>query len=232
MNLEKLINEIEISTPNLLFQSIVIIVIITTLLNRFILPYQILFIILSFFISYLWITYKNKNNRIDEYKNDIYLDKLNNIMNKGYSKHTSVLYKNPELVYIFIKMCYISRFNSRNFKSALVATNQMITIYESVKIGNLLPNQTIDIIEELQKEILNNMQSILHSIPSTDNNFEIYLNTLQKILQKIVDDVKLIYEKEYEKNGPNIYNPPPSIRSGPGSNPIDSKEYNPFWNFY
>ena len=76
------------------------------------------------------------------------------------------------------------------------------------------------------------MQSILHSIPSTDNNFEIYLNTLQKILQKIVDDVKLIYEKEYEKNGPNIYNPPPSIRSGPWSNPIDSKEYNPFWNFY
>jgi Ca2+/Na+ antiporter len=232
MNLEKLINEIEISTPNLLFQSIVIVVIITTLLNRFILPYQILFILLSFFISYLWVTYKNKNNRIDEYKNDIYLDKLNNIMNKGYSKHTSVLYKNPDLVYIFIKMCYISRFNNRNFKSALVATNQIITIYESVKIGNLLPNQTIDIVEELQKEILNNMQSILHSIPSTNNNFEIYLNTLQKILQKIVDDVKLIYEKEYEKNGPNIYNPPPSIRSGPWSNPIDSKEYNPSWNFY
>jgi hypothetical protein len=153
-------------------------------------------------------------------------------MNKGYSKHTSLLYKNPDLVYIFIKMCYISRFNNRNFKLALVATNQIITIYESVKIGNLLPNQTIDIVEELQKEILNNMQSILHSIPSTNNNFEIYLNTLQKILQKIVDDVKLIYEKEYEKNGPNIYNPPPSIRSGPWSNPIDSKEYNPSWNFY
>ena len=142
---------------------------------------------------------------------------------------------NPALVKVFISMCPFARFDTRNFKEALIAANQLIRVYESAKLGQKLPNQTIDIAEELQRNVLNHMQSIIHSFPSTviaDYRFQVDLNILQKILQKIIDDIKLIYQEEFDKNGPNIYNPPPSVRSGPWENPLQTKEYNKYWNFY
>ena len=65
-----------------------------------------------------------------------------------------------------------------------------------------------------------------------DYRFQVDLNILQKILQKIVDNIKLIYKYHYEKNGPDIYNPPPSVRSGPWKNPLEDKDYNKYWSFY
>ena len=101
--------------------------------------------------------------------------------------------------------------------------------------GNQIPNQIIDIAEQLQRDILNDIQSLIHSFPSTvidNHNFEVYRNILQKILQNIIDDIKDIYLERYERVGPTIYNPPPCNRSGPWKNPLVEKDYNSNWNYY
>lgn len=238
MYINKIINKIP---PNKLFYIICISIIILTILIRS--GYQTN-ILLSFIISgivfiYL-LLYENdiEDSENKKYKNDV--KKLNIKMNKKFNRmfsniNNSVLYLNPNIVKIFINMIPFARFDTKNFKEALIQTNQLVRVYESAKLGQKLPNQTIDIAEELQRNILNHLQSIIHSFPSTviaDYRFQVQLSVLQKILQKIIDDIKNIYNKEYEKNGPNIYNPPPSIRSGPWKNPLSSKEYNKNWNFY
>lgn len=242
---EILIQKLQNSSQTLLFQSIIIIVIITTVLVRLNISINIIFFILiACAFSYYWITYENMNNINNKNENKSNLVNLSKRMNTAYgidinsniiNKHNSVLYMNPALVHIFIKLCPFARFNTNNFKLSLLAANQLVRVYESAKLGHKIPNQTIDIAEELQREVLNNMQAILNSFPSTiigNHRFQANLDVLQKILQKIINDIKLIYDNEYETNGPNIYSPPPSVRSGPWSNPIDSKEYNQYWNFY
>jgi hypothetical protein len=231
------VNDLTNISSELIFKNIIIIVIIILLLKSNLQINVLFYLFIGGLILFMFL----KQEKIKKEKNYYEkLQKLNKIMNKKNKQifsqiNNSVLYKNPLLVKVFIRMYPFSRFNIKNFKEALISTNQLIRVYESAKLGQKLPNQTIDIVEELQRNILNNMQSIIHSFPSTviaDYRFQVDLNILQKILQKIIDDIHLIYQEDYEKNGPNIYNPPPSIRSGPWSNPLYTKEYNNNWNFY
>lgn len=147
----------------------------------------------------------------------------------------SILYKNPELVKIFIKLLPFSRFNIKNFNDAIKSSEQIVRVFISFQIGHKIPYQTLEIVEQLQRNILNNIHSMVHSFPSSeisDYRFNSYIKILQQILQKIIDDIKLLYEEYYNKNGPDIYNPPPCIYSGEWDNPINSKEYNKYWNYY
>ena len=238
---ENVFESLNNASPDLLLKVIVTGIIITTILVRSNLQINIFYsLIFSLGISYFLLQQLRTKQIGIESSNDEDLNKLTGKMNKKFNlvfslSHESVLYMNPSLVKVFISMCPFARFDSRNFKEALVSANQLVRVYESAKLGQQLPNQTIDIAEALQRNVLNHIQSIIHSLPSTviaDYRFQVDLNILQKILQKIINDIKLIYEAEYERNGPNIYNPPPSTRSGPWDNPLKSKGYNKHWNFY
>lgn len=238
---ENLVEKIKNASSDLILKVVFFGIIISGILIRSGLTTNVLLsLIISGIICYFFLTSGRINEEEQVNNCSENLDNLNDKLNKNYelifgNLYESVLYMNPALVKIFIKMCPFYRFNTRNFKEALVSTNQLIRVYESAKLGHQLPNQTIDIADGLYRNIMNQMQSIIHSFPSTviaDYRFQVYLNILQKILQKIIDDIKIIYEMEYAKNGPNIYNPPPSVRSGPWNNPLISKEYNKHWNFY
>ena len=240
-NYENLIELLNNASTDLLLKVIVIGIITTTVLTRTNFQintfYSILF---AMGISYFFLKKgRMKQNGIDT-TNSKNINNLTGKMNKKYNLmfsmvHDSILYMNPALVKVFISMCPFARFDTRNFKEALISANQLVRVYESAKLGQELPNQTIDIAEALQRNVLNHMQSIIHSFPSTviaDYRFQVDLDILQKILQKIINDIKVIYNYEYEKDGPNIYNPPPSVRAGPWENPLKSKGYNKYWNFY
>ena len=118
---------------------------------------------------------------------------------------------------------------------ALIAGNQLVLLYESAKIGHQFPNQSISLAEQLQRNIMNSMQAFVLSFPTTvvsGYRFEANLKVLQKVLQNIINNIKLIYDDHYAQNGPDIYSPPPDIYSGPWKNPLDSKEYNKYFNFF
>jgi len=237
-NVVELLNN---ASADLLLKVIFIGIIITTILVRSNLAINTYYsVIFAVCVSYFLL----KRGRMEQIGTEIVdnenLDKLSDKMNKKFNlvfskTYDSVLYMNPALVKVFVKMCPFARFDTKNFKEALISANQLVRVYESAKLGQEIPNQTIDIAEALQRSVLNHMQSIIHSFPSTviaDYRFQVNLDILQKILQKIINDIKLIYDSEYKKNGPTIYNPPPSTRSGPWDNPLNSKEYNKYWNFY
>jgi hypothetical protein len=196
-------------------------------------------ILVGFFVTSLWFSIgKNRENdtKKDYKKKAERLDRTMKRKRNAFSKKArSLLYRNPALIKVFSNLYVFARFDKKNFKDALITSNQLIRIYESCQIGVVLPDQMIDIAEELSRNTMNHMHSMIHSLPSTTVGgfrWQVQLDFLQKILQKIVDDIKHIAKKQYQKTGPTIYNPPPDYRSGPWANPLDQAEYNPHWNQY
>jgi hypothetical protein len=194
---------------------------------------NIIYIVIAVIFSYLFYVYFNPEN-----SNNVY-DKIVNTMNKKYTPfdytQQSLLYKNPALLTIFARFLPYCKFDTKNYKEALVAGNQLVLLYESAKKGHRFPNQSIDLAEQLQRDIMNSCQALVLSFPTTvvaDYRYEANLNVLQKVLQNIIDNIKLIYEDKYSQYGPDIHSPPPSINNGPWKNPLDDKEYNSYWNFY
>ena len=150
-------------------------------------------------------------------------------------KSKDFINRNNSLVYVFNRLLPFYRIDPVNFKNALNNGNDLIKVYESAKKGHLIPNQTIDIAEQLQRNILNYLHSITHSFPTTvigDYEFQSKVSLVQKVTHDIVNNIKIIYEDYYHQNGPDIYTPPPSIRSGPQGNPSDDNNYSENWNFY
>lgn len=194
---------------------------------------------LGLFIGYLWFSYskyeggkKVKNYERKATRLERTMQRKRNLFDK---KARSLLHRNPALVTIFAKLYVFGRFDRQNFKEALISANQLIRVYESSKIGLVLPNQIIDIAEELQRNTMNSIHSMIHSLPSTtigDYRWQVEIDILQKVLQKITDDIRELSKAQYLEVGPTIHNPPPDYRSGPWPNPTNQKEYNSHWDQY
>lgn len=195
--------------------------------------------VIGIFLSTLWLSYKNHKEIkvVDRYRSKVKrLDRTLKRKRNFFDKSArSLLLRNPALVEIFSKLYVFARFDRKNFKDALIFANQLVRVHESSKIGVVLPDQIIDIAEELQRKTMNSIHSIAHSLPSTtvgDFRWQVDMNILQKVLQKITDDIRSISRSQYKKTGPTIYNPPPDYRSGPWPNPTNSPEYSDKWDQY
>jgi hypothetical protein len=196
-------------------------------------------IILGLMAGIMWFSYRKhyENERVDNYKTKVKrLERTMKRKKNFFDKSArSLLHRNPALIKVFAKLYVFARFDKKNFKDALITANQLVRIHEASKIGTVLPDQNIDIAEELQRNTMNYIHSMIHSIPSTsigDFRWENNLNILHSVLQKMVDDIKLSAQIQYDKVGPTIYNPPPENRCGPFPNPIDSPEYSKNWDQY
>lgn len=195
--------------------------------------------LVGLFLTLIYYSYKfeQTKNEVDVFKKKVKrlertMQRKNNIFSKS---ARSLLHRNPALVNCFANMYVIARYDKKNFKDALISANQLIRIYESVKLGVVLPDQMIDIAEELQRNTMNYIHSIINSLPSStvgDFRWQVNMNILQQVLQKITNDIKLLAKFQYEKTGATIYNPPPDYRSGTWANPLNSPEYSENWNQY
>ena len=219
---------------DLIFKSILIgLVLINILVNNPISIQVILYILIALITGYLFYNY-NKPKEDNEIYNKV-VTRMTRRDTPFAPKYKSYLYKNPALLTIFAELLPYCKFDTKNYQEALIAGNQLVLLYESAKIGHRFPNQSIDLAEQLQRNIMNSCQALVLSFPTTvvsNYRFEASLDTLQRVVQNIIDNIKLIYEDKYVRNGPNIYSPPPNINCGPWKNPLDSKEYNKYWNFY
>lgn len=219
---------------DLILKSIIVgLFLVNSFINNNITIQGIIYIILAGVIAYLYYGYNEPKD-----DNNIYREivrKLKRHETRFDPRYQSYLYKNPALLTIFSKFLPYCKFDTKNYKDALVAGNQLVILYESAKIGHQFPIQTISLAEQLQRNIMNNCQALILSFPTTvvsNYNFEANLVILQQVLQKIIDDIKLIYEDKYVQNGPDIYSPPPDVDSGPWKNPLNERDYDQNWNFY
>lgn len=190
-------------------------------------------------LSYLWLSKKAEDIQEETNKNNDEVKILNKALQEKRTifDHSarSLLHRSPVLVKIFSSLYVFARFDEKSYQEALIKANQLIRVYESCKLGTVLPSQFLDIAEHLSRDCLNHMQSMIHSLPSTsvgDFRYQVSIQILQEALQKIVDDIHLLAKVHYENVGPDIYNPPPDIRSGPFPNPMEDKDYNPHFDFY
>lgn len=218
----------------LIFKSILIgLILINIFVNNNIQIQTIIYIIIASIVSYFYYNYYKTG-----YNNNEYMKVVRKMTRRNTPfdpRYKSFLYKNPALLTIFYELLPYCKFDTKNYKDALIAGNQLILLYESAKIGHRFPNQSIDLAEQLQRNILNSCQSLILSFPTTvisNYKFEAKLKTLHEVLQNIIDNIKLIYKDKYIQNGPDIYSPPPDINNGPWKNPLNGKEYNKHWNFY
>lgn len=105
-----------------------------------------------------------------------------------------------------------------------------------IQLENGLVNcsQTIDIVIDLKKEALNNFQSIIYRLPSTNysnKRYESDFKLLSEILQAEVDYMREQCRFDQEKEVENILDKPYGIDYGPNYNPIGSVDYSDHFNF-
>ena len=192
--------------------------------------YPIIVFILSIIMTYIYQSSTLEKIVVNENEHNDNIDKLDFITNEEYF----YIHNHPAISKVFSNILPYAEYNIQNFKEALISTNEFINIYETSKLREYkFPKHTIDIAEDLKRNILNSLQSVSHSFPfSSENSFETNVTILSKLLQKLIKDIKVIYKAEYKKQGPNIYNPPPDVNSGEWSNPLEEKNYNKYWNFH
>jgi hypothetical protein len=228
------------SPRGVVFESVILSMVVFALVLR-LGPSSASLIALAFaiFVGYMWFLKGNLYADLENKHDDIKVKRLERTMQRKRNifdeSARSILHKNPALVKVFSSLYVFARFDKRNFRAALIHANQLIRIYESSKIGIVLPAQTIDVAERQMRNCMNSVHAMIHSLPSTtvgDFRYQVSLNILQKVLQKIIDDIKLIADSQYHKLGPDIYNPPPSTRAGPWPNPLKEKDYNKYYEQY
>ena len=219
---------------DLIFKSVLIgLILLNILVNNPISIQVIIYIVIGGIIGYLY--YKKYKPKDDSEIYKKIVTKMTRRDTPFDPKYKSYLYKNPALLTIFAQFLPYCKFDTKNYQEALIAGNQLVLLYESAKIGHEFPSQSISLAEQLQRNIMNSCQALVLSYPTTvvaDYRFEADIKILQKVVQNIVNNIKLIYEDHYVQNGPNIYSPPPDINCGPWKNPLNEKEYNKYWNFY
>ena len=182
-----------------------------------------LFILFIVFICALTITYFLQSSAL----------KHNNVLYTMMDGEDYVIHKNIGISTIFENILPYIEYNPESFKEALLSTSDLIKIHETLQLDYQYKKHTIDIVEELKRNILNNLQSLFHSFPSSvEYEYQQNIDILSTELQKIINDIKSIYKNNYKKYGPDIYNSPPDVNLGEWSNPLREKNYNKHWNFY
>lgn len=187
----------------------------------------------------MWIMWKSTTQEQKLSKKKKKLSKLERVLqtksNPFHMSARSLLHRQPVLVKIFSSLYVLARFDEENFQEALVKANQLIRVHESATTGVVIPAQYVDVSEQLARDSLNHIQSMIHSMPSSslgDYRMETTIQVLQEALEKLVKDIKDKADEQYYTIGPDIHTPPPCSRSGPWANPIEDKEYNPHFSFY
>ena len=160
-------------------------------------------LLLTYFISNDYEIMNIYNDDIDlqlEFLNQILFDKDNYISNEinqdfniNPSFNESYLHLNPVIINFYYNMKEYSQYNLNAFKNSLMYTNTLISLDNQIKKCLINPYINYSSIKKLYKDSLNNYQSIIYSIPVNNlsaEKFNSSIKILQKLLYKIVDNVK------------------------------------------
>lgn len=94
--------------------------------------------------------------------------------------------------------------------------------------------QTIDIVVDEQKDALNNFQSIIYRLPSTDHSnkrYESDFKLLSEILEAEIDHMRNICQIDQDEEVINNLDRPHGVDYGPSANPVESVDYSDHFNF-
>jgi hypothetical protein len=120
------------------------------------------------------------------------------------------------------------------FNALLHNVNNLLKNRIQLEKGLVNCAQTIDIVVDEQKEALNNFQSIIYRLPSTDysnKRYESDFKLLSEILEAEVDHMRNICRIDQGEEVINNLDRPHGVDYGPSANPVRSVDYSDHFNF-
>lgn len=151
------------------------------------------------------------------------------------SEHlVSYLLESPILVnYLYMIRDYAT-IHPPAYNALLHNINNLLKNRIQLENGLVNCSQTIDIIISEQKDALNNFQSIIYRLPSTDysnKRYESDFKLLSELLQAEVDHMRNICRVDQEDEVINNLDRPHGVDYGPYPNPVGSIDYSDNFNF-
>lgn len=184
--------------------------------------------------------YKLKYNFLDQY---LFIDKPylvydgseeSNLYVADSEHPVSYLLKSRILVnYLFMIRDYAT-IHPPAYSALLHNVNNLLKNRIQLEKGLVNCAQTIDVVIDEQKDALNNFQSIIYRLPSTDRSnkrYESDFKLLSEILEAEVDYMRNICRVDQEEDVINNLDRPFSVDYGPRPNPVGSVDYSDHFNF-
>jgi len=126
----------------------------------------------------------------------------------------SYLDKDPTIIDFYFTLSDYSNYNLPSFRKSLLYTNNLLGIENFVNHTDYAvkkPQEYLDQAETAYKEALNNMHSLIFSLPSTTITYYTFNNSLQKLEHLLIqhlDNVKNLAKRQFDQCDLNIDSKP------------------------
>lgn len=201
---------------------IIIIVILTRRIHPD--PYTIIGIIASILFVYYW-------NEGISLKGGNYLHIMENRLELPIFKKTKNMYIDPELIDFITNHLEYLEYNPVTYKNIIKDIDNFLQIVSDMERGVDRMGDNYDIAHGLKKKIMNEFQSMIHTIPPADitnSKFQLGLRQIEKLLNHHMDTIYSYMVQAYKNQPININTKFIYNNELPG---IDL-QYNPHYNVY
>ena len=144
------------------------------------------------------------------------------------------IYFNPAVVDFFYSNKNLIKYSYRNFALSLEYINAIIILQQYILAGVNNRGAQLKEIEFLRKQCLNNWQSVIYNLPSSNAMNEKHknsMNLLAELTQKIINDCYKKVEQQNAQDGINMeyYQ---IVRNAPEANDVGTFGYNNHFDFF
>jgi hypothetical protein len=133
------------------------------------------------------------NGKVWDYvkRSNIFIESLN-------LREKSYLYLNPAIVDFFYNIRLFSKYNISSYVNSIIHCNNIIRIDYETKLGLDSEYYNFEIALNERKKALNELNSLIYNLPSTIvsyNNFNDSIKILQSLLNKLINDMSILFKK-------------------------------------
>ena len=155
-------------------------------------------------------------------------------LNEQPDVNQSYLHLDPLIVEFFYDIREYALYNLNSYRKSLRNVNNIILLYHQIKLGVDNIKYNIDVIKMQRANAINNLHSIIYTLPSTivsNDKFNRSLKLLQQLTVEYVNDLNKYSEKQFKDNDITI-NSYPAQDYGPKPNPAKTMGYSKHYDFF
>jgi len=113
----------------------------------------------------------------------------------------------PDLINLFYNIREFRTYNTEAYMLSLKSADLMLKTKAELEVGVYHCKENLDLMQEMAKDSINHLQSMIHSSPipkAVTLKLQRALNALQILLRRHIDDAVRICQKEYKSRGIDI----------------------------
>lgn len=113
----------------------------------------------------------------------------------------------PDLINLFYNIREFRAYNTEAYTHSLKSADLLLKTKAELEVGVYHCKENLDLMQEMQKESLNHLQTIIFKSPipkAVTVKLQRALNALQVLLRRHIDDAVRICQKQYKQRGIDI----------------------------